>query len=176
MRTITKRSLKLDSLGNILAETLEELLDDEQGNISETTTATFNACEACARPIEDLKEIRGCDRCGRACCERCAVPCAVCSRRLCAQCRQGFAEKQLAVCQECLLALSERLGYHDRQTEEKIEFERRVTVLQEQIRFLQSPVFRTCPGGDLLADVAELWLMGKLSKLERVIAGRERRK
>lgn len=169
MRRIAKRIFKRDSLGNIHLESRQELLDDEQGTITETTSTTFTVCPTCSRPVEQLGELTGCDRCGTHCCDRCTTSCAVCCCHLCPQCRRGFGEKHLAVCPECLSALNERLERHDRLLQEKVAFERLLAVYREQIRIVQHGMFHAYPCGQLLEQLAESWLMRRLNRLERAI-------
>ena len=175
MRRIIKRLLKRDSQGNLHLHSVQELIDDEAGTIAETTATTFKTCGSCARPVENLAELRGCDRCGALCCDRCAVACAVCSRHLCPACRRGFAEKHLTVCAECLSLLNERQERQDRLLEEKAAFERLLTVYQEQARIMQYGMFHTYPSGDLLVQLAEVGLVTRLKRLERMIEHHERR-
>jgi hypothetical protein len=169
MRRIVKRLFKRDTTGKVHVESIQELVDNEHGTISETTLTTLTTCATCSRPVEKLTEIRGCDRCGASCCDRCAIPCAVCSRHLCPQCRRGFGEKQLAACPECLSVLNERLERYDRLLEEKAAFERLLAVYREQVRIVQHGMFHNYPCGDLLEQLAELHLMKKLKSLERAI-------
>jgi len=175
MRRIVKRLFKQDNTGKVHMESVQELVDDERGTVSEMTATTFAVCQTCSRPVEKLGELRGCDRCGASCCDRCATACAICSRHLCPQCRRGFGEKQLTACPECLSILNERLELQDRLLQEKTAFERLVAVYREQVRIVQSGMFHNYPCGDLLEHLAELRLMQKLSKLERAITDHGKR-
>lgn len=176
MRRIIKRLFKRDSLGNVHLENVQELVDDEQGTISETTATTFAVCDTCSRPVENIGELRSCDRCGTSGCDRCAMPCAVCARHLCSQCRRGFPEQQLTVCPECQSVLNDRLEQHDSLVRQKADFERLLAVYREQVRIVQHGMFHAYPHGDLLEQLVELGLMKKLIKLERMIASHERRR
>lgn len=174
-RKIEKRHIKLDELGNIYQVNVEALVDDEQGNITETTVDTQGVCRSCLRPLENPNQIRSCSVCSLPCCDLCSVACAVCSRRLDRHCVRGFAEKGIPVCEACLSLLDERLRHHDRLLEEKVGFERRLAVVREEIRLLQQGVLYPYPGADLLQQLAEVRLMKKLTKLERALIDYERR-
>lgn len=135
---IRRRTVNLDLLGRLLSEHVEQLAEDDQGNVEEIHATAVWACPACGRPIGNADSIReACAQCGRQCCETCLGSCSICRQPLCGHCRVGFAEKGLSVCANCLRDLLERLARQDRLMEDKIAFERLMTLYSGLMKLIQ---------------------------------------
>jgi hypothetical protein len=168
MKKIIRRTLLTDLLGEVLSRRTEELVDDEQGTVSETTATALARCEACDRPCDGPAEHRGvCTLCRRRCCIHCVGRCAICSYTMCQDCRSGFAEGKLSVCPTCLADLENRLAIQDRNAAEKVAFERVLTVLTSQMKLAE--VLRQDGGGvaKLVAQMVQARVLHKLIGLEK---------
>ena len=173
---IRRRIVNADSLGRILAERIEDLADDGQGNVAEQQSTTFYICEACNRPVDKVQDLRSrCVRCGRQCCATCESSCAVCRRPFCGECRTGFAKGGLSVCDACLADLEQRLSYEDRLAEEKVEFERRMTIYGALLRVFPPGAPNSGALSDLAGQIMQIHLVRKLSSLERRLTERDDR-
>jgi len=178
MNRILKRLFVTDSLGKVHHQSIEELADDQDGTITETTAEIHTACETCSHPVEKTEHLTVCQVWGRRCCHRCLDAarsfCAVCGKTLCPACRRGFAPLKAICCTECLPALAERQDYEDRLVEDKIIFERRLAACREQVRLAEYGFFHVNPGGGLLEDLGEILLNRKLKRIEKATRGRTR--
>ena len=174
MRRIIKKSIKGDNRGNIHHHSFQQLTDDETGTIDELVGETYSTCENCLRPLS-APEIRACDCCSKLACDRCTVACSICSRFLCSACRRGFPDKQLTVCPECLRDLIERREYHEKMIQEKICFDRRLSVYREQVQLLKHRSYYLDFLGELIEQFTQLRLARKLKQLERAINHHELR-
>jgi hypothetical protein len=175
MRKILRRILNVDHLGRLLSSRTEEVTDDEQGTIQEVSTNDLYVCQACQRPLERLEEIRGvCVVCRRQCCVTCAGACGVCGKTMCSDCREGFAEKPMSVCDDCLAALEQRLAYHDQTQEDKAAFERLMAVYGAEVKLVEQLTRDKGSIMELIGQIAQLRLAGKLSHLERRIVQGDR--
>jgi len=77
---ILRRIFNTDFNGNVISSKLEELNDNENGDVEELHLTSVSRCEACGRPLEKMNEIRGsCIICGRSCCSICEGFCSVSS-------------------------------------------------------------------------------------------------
>ena len=139
MAIIIRTTINADFDGNILSANQEQLKDDEAGTIEETYLTALSRCQACGKPLEKVNEIRGrCINCGRFCCYICVGFCSICNRGpICGSCRDGFPEKGLSVCSNCLPALKKRLVHQDQLLEKKAAFERTIAVYNAQIKLVQ---------------------------------------
>jgi len=169
MRKIIKRLIKRDFLGKVHLRTVQELIDDEHGNIAELTENTYSRCNSCSKVVENIGELFDCDRCGISCCEHCTASCTVCSKRICATCRHGFGENKLTVCPECFSILKDRQEYLDKIDSQKLNFNRHLEVYREQVHIAQNGLFSRSLCGDLLRQLADLKLIRKLCDLEKLI-------
>ena len=167
MRRIIKRLSKRDDRGRLHQESTQELLDDEAGTITDSTTHLHHACETCARPIEQPNQAVVCDRCQQPCCDRCVAPCAVCARRICPECRRGFPDRPIAVCPECLAALTERTERLERADRRKAAIEQLLALQREQIRVIEDGALRNAPLANIVGMIAEVRFLRNLRNLER---------
>lgn len=170
---IRRTTIQYDALGRILSEHVEQLTEDENQNVEETHATSVLTCEACGRPVEKFQDIRGrCVECGRQCCITCeGAGCAICSRPLCGNdnCRRGFAEKGLSVCRNCLPELEVRLARQDHMIDEKVKFERLMSVYGALMKLTQQGSHSSESLSDVLAHIAQIRLSRKLSQLAQEI-------
>jgi hypothetical protein len=170
MRRIIRRTLLTDLLGQVLSARTEELVDDEQGTVSESNATALARCEACDRPCDGPAEHRGiCTLCRRRCCIHCIGRCAICSCTMCHDCRNGFAEGKLSVCPNCLAELENRLALQDRTAAEKVAFERILTILNSELKLAE--VLHQDGGGvaQFVAQMVQARILHKLIGLEKDI-------
>lgn len=163
---IRRRTFSVDFLGRLLSQHVEELTEDGQGNVEEIHASAVYACEACGRPVEKVDDVRGrCVECGRLCCVACEGACAVCRRPLCGECRLGFDDKGLSVCGACLARLEQRLARQDRLLDDKVAFERAMTVYGNLVRLLPPGGVERGSISEVLAHIAQVRLARRLSRI-----------
>jgi hypothetical protein len=168
---IIRRTITVDADGRPLAERVEQLFEDGDGNVEEAQAEAVYVCEACGRPVEKVQDIRGaCVRCGRQCCVTCEGFCAVCRRPLCGRCREGFAAQGLSVCDGCLGRLRERLAWEDRLQEDKAAFERLMAAYGAQMRLLQSSGQAPDSLAGTLSRIMQVRLQRRLSRMAQRLA------
>jgi len=173
---IHRRILNVDALGRILAERVEDLADDGQGNVAEEQSTTFYVCEACNRPVDKVQDLRSrCVRCGRQCCATCESSCVICRRPYCGACRTGFAKGGLSVCEACLADLQQRLEHEDQLAEEKAAFERKMAIYGALLKVFPPGTSSSGPLSDLAGQVMQIIVARKLSSLERRLTERNDR-
>jgi hypothetical protein len=174
---ILKRIFNTDFNGNVISSRLEELNDNENGDVEELHLTSVSRCEACGRPLEKMNEIRGsCIICGRSCCSICEGFCAVCRRGpICGHCRTGFPEKGLSVCSNCLPTLQRRQAYQDRLLEEKVGFEQRIALCNAKLKFIQLLQHNKGRVSRALTRVAQIHIARKIARLERQLRQEDNR-
>jgi len=171
MKKIVKRFLKKDSQGKELYELVEEVLDDDSDNINYNKELRIATCETCSRPIENINEIRGyCEYCGNESrlCIHCASLCKVCGRTICPRCKRGF-NKDLTCCPDCYEILLLLKITEDRRAQEKIDFERIMTVEKHKLDLLNSKFFDNYPAVEIIRQIAGYQHLRNLQALEKRI-------
>lgn len=166
---IRRRIVNVDSRGRVLSERVEQVCEDDQGNVEESHASAVWACPACGRPIEKAQDIRGvCTECRRQCCVTCLEHCAVCHCPMCGDCRVGFADKTLSVCPRCLNDLAERLGRQDRLLADKAAFERLMGVYGALMKVSQAGPYESRGSiSEIIGEIVRLGLMQKLSRMAK---------
>ncbi len=169
MSKISRRKINTDFFGNIFSVNLEQLKDNEDGTVEETHVSAIGRCHACGRPLEKTSEIRGrCIVCRQFCCSLCVGECSICKRGpICGSCREGFAERGLSVCSNCLPVLKERLAHQDRLLEGKANFERTLAGYNAQIKLAQLLQQNKGKISNTLARIAQYRVARKIARLER---------
>lgn len=71
MKKILKTFLKINDTGSKLYEGVEELIDDENGTITNAKTETLATCRSCGRTIEQNQARSNCPVCKGRCCDFC---------------------------------------------------------------------------------------------------------
>lgn len=167
---ILRKIIQTDLQGRLLSEHAEELYEDDDGNVLEMHTTASLACPACDRILEKPQDIRRCIECGRNCCSSCSTVCSICHRGpICGSCVLGFAEQRISVCLYCLQDLQERLSRQDRLLDEKIKFERLLTTYSAISKLTQSANHERGTLSEIILDIANIHLAGKLSSLTKRI-------
>jgi hypothetical protein len=169
VQKILRKTLHVDSAGNILSAKTEELTDDEAGTVNETCVTAVSRCQACNRPVEKIEQMRGiCISCGLSCCSLCGGACAVCGAGpFCGRCKTGWAGTGLSVCSDCQAALKERQAQHDELVQRKLTFEQMVAVCNTQLKLAQVLQQNRGDVSRTLGRIGQLRVARKIARLER---------
>ncbi len=171
MKRILRRLVKIDPDGRVRSFKAELLTDYEDGTVEELHVASILVCEACGRLVEELGDVRpACLNCGRSTCRHCGEHhCAVCHRPYCVRCRVGFVAGPLSVCGRCLPTLEHQQARQERLVEDKVAFERLMSVYAAQMKLLQLCMGEKGSIPEFLARVLQLRTTRKLARLERQV-------
>lgn len=136
MKKTTKLFIKKGSRGQEYERQLDTANMENPDELTREEIKTLPQCEHCGHLLEKPSSQRRCGICKLGCCEFCTSKCR-CQRQICSSC--VISTHEGGYCPDCYRAFTQHYTLQNLVAFEKINFDRKLTLLRFKLQALQNP-------------------------------------
>ena len=167
MKKITKIFIKKGSRGREYERQLHTASMENPDEITREEIETLPEC-VCGHLLEKLSSQRLCAICQIGCCEFCSSKCR-CQRQVCSKC--VISTHEGGYCPDCYRAFTQHYTLQNLITFEKINFDRKLTLLRFKLQALQNTRSNKFPVVEKVNQLRIAKIMREIEQLENRYKG-----